>query len=44
MPYQQNIIQAIMSGLLYQYANKEIEIEEDELFVLIYDSVIKMIK
>jgi AcrR family transcriptional regulator len=44
MPYQENIIQAIMSGLLYQYANKEIEIEREDLFVLIYDSVIKMIK
>jgi AcrR family transcriptional regulator len=43
-PYQENIIQAIISGLLYQYANKEIEIEREDLFVLIYDSVIKLIK
>jgi AcrR family transcriptional regulator len=43
-PYQENIIQSIISGLLYQYANKEIEIEEEVLYVLIYDAVIKIIK
>ncbi len=43
-PYQENIIQAIISGLLYQYVNNVIEIEEEELYILIFDTVTKMIK
>ena len=43
-PYQAFVIQAIISGLLYQYANKVITIEKVDLFKLIYDSVLIMIK
>ena len=43
-PYQPAVIQAIISGLLYQYANHVITISKDELFELIYDSVLIIIK
>jgi hypothetical protein len=38
--HQGRVIQAIISGLLYQYVNQEFEIQENELFELIYDNII----
>ncbi|MDI6452780.1 TetR/AcrR family transcriptional regulator [Peloplasma aerotolerans] len=43
-PYVKNVIQAVISGLLYQYVNLEMYIEEDELFELIYHQVLLFIK
>jgi AcrR family transcriptional regulator len=43
-PYQPNVIQAIISGLLYQYANGMINIDKDLLFEIIYDTVLLVIK
>jgi AcrR family transcriptional regulator len=43
-PFQANVIQAIISGLLYQYANHMITIEKDELYELIYTNVLLVIK
>ncbi len=43
-PYQGNIVQAIISGLLYQYANHTIDINKDKLYELIYDHVIMLMK
>lgn len=43
-PYQSNVIQAIISGLLYQYANGMIKLDKDSLYELIYDTVLLVIK
>lgn len=43
-PYQGNIIQAIISGMLYQYANHTIDIKKEVLYELIYDHVIMLMK
>ena len=37
-PYQKNVIEALMSGLLYQYCTNMIKIEKTELLDLIYHS------
>lgn len=42
-PYQANIIQALISGLLYQYANHMLDINKDDLYELVYDSVLLFI-
>ncbi len=39
-----NVIQAVISGLLFQYVNDAMEIEENELYELIYDQVLLLIK
>jgi len=39
-PYQGNIIQALISGLLYQYANYMLDISKEDLYELVYDSVL----
>ena len=43
-PYIRNVIQAVVSGLLYQYVNKEIEIGEDDLCELIFTHVLQLLK
>ena len=43
-PYIRNVVQAIVSGLLYQYVNKEIEINEKDLCELIFTHVVKLLK
>jgi AcrR family transcriptional regulator len=43
-PYTRNVIQAIVSGLLYQYVNKEITITEDDLCELIFKHVLQLLK
>ena len=43
-PYLGNVIQAIISGLLFQYVNEAMDIEEDALCDLIYDHVLLLIK
>ncbi len=41
--YQRNVVQAIISGLLFQYVGDEIKIEEQELFELIYQQTLRVI-
>ena len=43
-PYTGNIIQALISGLLFQYVNDAMDIKENELFELIYEQVLNVIK
>ena len=43
-PHIGSVIQAIVSGLLFQYVNGAIEIEEDDLCELIYHQVLLAIK
>jgi len=43
-PYIRNVIQAIVSGLLYQFVNKEILISEDDLCELIFTHVLQLLK
>ncbi|MDX9691712.1 MAG: TetR/AcrR family transcriptional regulator [Acholeplasmataceae bacterium] len=43
-PYQPNVIQAIISGLLYQYANGMMTIEKEVLYELVYENVLMVIK
>ncbi|MDO9628698.1 MAG: TetR/AcrR family transcriptional regulator [Acholeplasmataceae bacterium] len=43
-PYIKNVIQAVVSGLLYQYVNKEIEISEDDLCELVFAHVLQLLK
>ncbi|MDD3067595.1 MAG: TetR/AcrR family transcriptional regulator [Acholeplasmataceae bacterium] len=38
IPYQKNVIEALMSGLLYQYCTNSIKIKKTELLDLIYRS------
>jgi AcrR family transcriptional regulator len=42
-PYQGNVIQAIISGLLYQYANHMIDISKEDLYELVYKNVLNVI-
>lgn len=39
-PHQGRVVQAIISGLLYQYVNQEFDMDEQALFELIYDNII----
>lgn len=43
-PYIRNVIQAIVSGLLYQYVNKEIDISENDLCELVFTHVLQLLK
>jgi AcrR family transcriptional regulator len=43
-PYDRYVIQAIMTGLMFQYVNQKMEIERDQLLELIYSEVIDRIK
>jgi AcrR family transcriptional regulator len=43
-PYDRYVIQAIMTGLMFQYVNQKMEIERDQLLELIYHEVIERIK
>lgn len=43
-PYMRHVIQALISGLLFQYVNGEIEIEETDLFDLIYTQTVHVIQ
>jgi AcrR family transcriptional regulator len=43
-PYDGYVIQAIMTGLLFQYVNHRMEISRDHLLELIYDEVLRRIK
>lgn len=43
-PYDRYVIQAIMTGLMFQYVNQKMEIERDQLLELIYHEVIEKIK
>ena len=42
-PYQGNVVQAIISGLLYQYANHMIDISKEDLYELVYRHVLNVI-
>jgi AcrR family transcriptional regulator len=42
-PYTKNVIQALISGLLFQYVNGEIQIGETELCELIYDYTLEVL-
>jgi len=42
-PYIKNIIQAIISGLLLQYVNKELDIDEQNLVDLVYENMMIII-
>ncbi|MFH0767794.1 MAG: TetR/AcrR family transcriptional regulator [Bacillota bacterium] len=43
-PYTSQVVQAIISGLLFQYVNEAMEIEETVLFELIYEQTLNVIK
>ncbi len=43
-PHIGKVIQAIISGLLFQYVNGAIDIEENDLFELIYENTLGIIK
>lgn len=43
-PYIRHVIQALISGLLFQFVNGEIDIEETALFELIYTQTVHVIK
>jgi AcrR family transcriptional regulator len=43
-PYDRYVIQAIMTGLMFQYVNQKMEIERNQLLELIYHEVIDRIK
>jgi len=43
-PYDRYVIQAIMTGLMFQYVNHKMEISRDQLLELIYIEVIERIK
>jgi AcrR family transcriptional regulator len=43
-PYDGYVIQAIMTGLLFQYVNHKMEISRDQLLELIYQEVLRRIK
>ena len=43
-PYLGNVVQAVISGLLFQYVNEAMDINEDDLYELIYDHVLVLIK
>jgi len=43
-PYVSHVVQALISGLLFQYINEAIEIEEHDLFELIYEQTLDIVK
>jgi len=43
-PYTGHVVQALISGLLFQYVNEAIEIKENELYELIYEQAIEIVK
>lgn len=43
-PYIPNIIQALISGLMFQYINDKIEITEDALLELVYQEITRVMK
>jgi AcrR family transcriptional regulator len=43
-PYDGYVIQAIMTGLLFQYVNHKMEISREQLLELIYEEVLRRIK
>jgi len=43
-PYIPNIIQSLISGLMFQYVNGKMDITEDELIQLIYDEITRVLK
>lgn len=43
-PYLPNVIQAIISGLMFQYVNNKMIISEEDLMNLIYEELTKIIK
>jgi AcrR family transcriptional regulator len=43
-PYTGHVVQALISGLLFQYTNEAIEIKENELYELIYEQAIEIVK
>lgn len=43
-PYLKNVIQALISGLMFQYVNQEIDITEESLYELIYRQLIHVLK
>ncbi len=42
-PYTKHVIQALISGLLFQYVNGEIEIDEMDLYELIFNQTVLVI-
>lgn len=42
--YVGNIIQALISGLLFQYVNGDMKIKEEDLLLLIYDKIVLVLK
>ncbi len=43
-PYTGHVVQALISGLLFQYVNEAIDIEESALCELIYDQALEIVK
>jgi len=43
-PYIKHVIQALISGLLFQYVNQEIDLEEEALLELVYKQLIYSLK
>ncbi len=43
-PHKRYVIQALISGLMFQYVHQEIDVSEDELISLIYQEVINTLK
>jgi len=43
-PYKNNIVQALISGLMFQYVDNKIDIERNELLQLIYKEIIHIVE
>lgn len=43
-PYTEHVVQALISGLLFQYINQAIDITVEELFELIYEQALEIVK
>lgn len=43
-PYTGHVVQALISGLLFQYVNEAIDIDEKELYELIYEQTLEIVK
>jgi hypothetical protein len=43
-PYASHIVQALISGLMFQYVDNKIDIERDALIKLIYQEMIRIIE
>ena len=43
-PFTAHVVQALISGLLFQYINEAIDIRETELFELIYEQSLEIVK